>query len=274
MVARPSGTAVVESGPSRFVPHGVMTTRLLQLWRACCGAIAFAAFGGLALLLGALVLPVDRRLSPEGADRRAQLAIHRSSRLFLALVQGLGVLRIQVDGGERLRRDGPRLIVANHPTLFDIVLLCALLPQMDCVVKASWTGNPFLRGLIRGANHVCGDSPRHVLRACIERLRRGRTLLVFPEGTRSPRGGLGPFHRGAAHIALACGVPIVPVVISCRPPILSKGQKWYDLASHPVRVAIRVRDEIHPDPSAASRQLGSELREFFAKELDLVDAGT
>lgn len=251
-----------------------MTRRLLQLWRACCGAVCFAAFGALALLLAAVVLPVDRRLRPGGSDLRAQRAVHRCARSFLGLVQALRVLRIEVWGAERLRGDGPRLIVANHPTLFDIVLLCALFPQMDCVVKPSWTRNPFLRGLTRGANHVRGDSPRLVLRACTERLGQGRTLLVFPEGTRSPRGGLGPFHRGAAHIALRAGAPLVPVVIRCQPPILSKGQKWYDLAAHPVRVAIRVCDEMHPDPSADSRQLTRELREFFAKELDLVDAGT
>ena len=116
----------------------------------------------------------------------------------------------------------------------------------------------------------------------MERLARGRSLLVFPEGTRSPRGGLGAFHRGAAHIALAGRAPLVPVLIHCDPPIQSKGQKWYDLAARPVRVTIRVWDPLPSRPlvesgigiARASRELNRELRESFAKGLELVDAGT
>lgn len=250
-----------------------MTRRLLQLWRACCGAIGFAVFAALALGLALVVLPIDRRLRPRRAELRAQRAIHLCSRFYLGLVEVLGVLRIQVQGRERLP-PGPCVVVANHPTLFDVILLCALMPQLDCVVKASWARNVFLRGLTRSAGYVRGDSTRQLLRQCLERLAAGRSLLIFPEGTRSPRGGLGRFERGAAHVALAAGRPLLPVLLGCRPTILSKGQKWYDLGARPVQVTIRVGQAIHPEPFVSSRQLNDELREYFLKGLDLVDVGT
>jgi 1-acyl-sn-glycerol-3-phosphate acyltransferase len=259
-----------------------MSRRLRQLWRTCRGALGFAAFGALALGLSFLVLPVDRWLRPEGAELRAQRWLHRSSRLFLRCVEALGILHLEVRGAERLKGVAPRVVVANHPTLFDVVLLCSILPQMDCVVNPSWARSFFLRGLTGSAGYVRRGGARAVVRECARRLGQGRSLLVFPEGTRSPRGGIGPFHRGAAHIALVASAPLVPILIRCDPPIQSKGQKWYDLAARPVRVTIRVRDEIPSRPlvesgvglARASRELNRELRENFEKGLELVDAGT
>jgi 1-acyl-sn-glycerol-3-phosphate acyltransferase len=259
-----------------------MTTRLLQLWRSGCAVLGFAATGLLALLFSFVVLPLDRRLrGADGSDLRAQRWVHRGCRMGLWIYRSLGLLRIRVHGADRLT-GGPRLIVANHPTLFDFLLFSAVLPQVDCVVKPSWAGTFFLRGMVESADYLRWESPRRVLREGVRRLTRGRSLLIFPEGTRSPRGGLGPFHRGAAHVALAAGVPVVPVLVRCEPPILSKGQKWYDLGTHPVLVTLRVQDEIPSRSSAeagmapaeATRRLNEELREVFAKGLDLAHSGT
>ncbi len=259
-----------------------MTQRLRRLWRACCAVVGFAVFGVLATLLSCVVFPLDRRLRPRGADLRAQRILHRSARLYLRVVEALSIMAVEVRDRERLCPGAGRVIVANHPTLFDVILLCALLPQMDCVVSPAWARHAFLRGLIDAAGYVRGDGSLAVVRECTRRLREGRSLLVFPEGTRSPRGGLGAFHRGAAYLALVSGAPLVPVLIRCQPPIQTKGQKWYDLAADRVRVSIRVGNALSRDAAAgsglglsgASRGLSRELRETFVKELELVDAGT
>lgn len=244
--------------------------------------MGFAIFGVLAALLSCVVLPLDRRLRPRGADLRAQRALHRSARFYLRVVEALSILRLEVRDLERLQAGAGRLLVANHPTLFDVILLCALLPQMDCVVSPAWARHAFLRGLIDAAGYVRGDGSLALVRECSRRLREGRSLLIFPEGTRSPRGGLGAFQRGAAYLALRSGAPLVPILIRCQPPIQTKGQKWYDLAADRVRVSIRVGNAISRDAGAssglglpeASRALTRELRETFVKELELVDAGT
>lgn len=270
MIDSPAGS------PAALGPHGGMRERLLQIWRACCGGLGFAVFGSYALALALVVLPVGRRLHPSNADLRAQRALHRAARRYLRLVEAMRLIRVDVRGAERLQSGRARVVVANHPTLFDVILLCALMPQMDCVVKPSWARNRFLRGLVESAGYVRCQGAHRVVRECVRRLRQDRALLIFPEGSRSPRGGLGSFHRGAAHMAIASGAPLLPVLITCDPPITSKGQKWYDLSPHPVQVTIRVAEEIPPlsQPEIdvqASRDLTRELREYFVKGLDLVD---
>src|SRR5258705_8298 len=71
-------------------------------------------------------------------------------------------------------------------------------------------------------------------------------VVVVPEGTRSPRGGLRRFQRGAAHIALKSGCPVVPIVITCRPPTLLKGQPWHEVPDRRADWVLRVGDPIDP----------------------------
>ena len=100
------------------------------------------------------------------------------------------------------------------------------MPQADCVVKAQAWRNPALRGIVSVAGYIPNLDGEEAIRACAERLAAGRWLVVFPEGSRSPVRGLGRFHRGAAHMALEAGVPILPVTVSCEPPALKRGQPW------------------------------------------------
>ena len=68
-----------------------------------------------------------------------------------------------------------------------------------------------------------------MIRACLRHLEAGRSVVIFPEGTRSPAGGLGAFHAGAAFVALRSGRDLVPVLLSCEPSTLTKGRSWYDV---------------------------------------------
>ena len=106
---------------------------------------------------------------------------------------------------------------------------------------------------------------------------------ALPEGTRSPAGGLAPFQPGTAHIALRSGVDVTPVRIRCDPPALYKGQKWYDLEA-PFLLTVRVGEPVSVQAlresvargrlsaPRAARELTAQLREIFAKELDIADA--
>ena len=68
----------------------------------------------------------------------------------------------------------------------------------------------------------------HAVRHAVERLRAGHSVVVYPEGTRTPAEGLRPFQRGAAHIALRAGCDVVPVCITVTPRALMQGQGWTD----------------------------------------------
>ncbi|HEY5658642.1 MAG TPA: lysophospholipid acyltransferase family protein, partial [Myxococcota bacterium] len=218
-------------------------------------AFAAAVFAALALGLSIRLLPSGRGLRSE-RTARSQLAVqqrlHRAARLYLRILARAGLLRITLHDVERLRGRGPHLVVSNHPTLVDFVVLCSLMPQADCIVNPARARNPLLRQLVRAAGYVRNDAGAALVRECAERLGRGRSLVVFPEGTRSPAGALGPFQRGAAHIALNVGCDIVPVVITCDPPALWKRWKWSDLPEGPIHVTVRVREPVSWRPIGES----------------------
>jgi 1-acyl-sn-glycerol-3-phosphate acyltransferase len=100
-------------------------------------------------------------------------------------------------------------------------------------------------------------------------------VILFPEGSRSPRGGLGPFKRGAAYVAEASGAPIIPVVIECDPPALMKGQAWYALPDRKLTFSLTVGEPLHAGglspgkhPRAiAARRITEKLRAHFQARL-------
>ncbi len=252
----------------------------VERWLRIAGTgAAFALFGAASLVVGLLAAPALALVSGDRdrRERRVQRLVHLSFRAFVRFVEAAGVIAVSVRGAERLPDGGPCLVIANHPTLLDYVLVVAHLPQADVVVKRSHWSNPFTGGVVRGAGYVPNDTGEATLEACVARLRAGRTVLLFPEGTRSPRGRLGRFQRGAAHVALAAGVPAVPVTISCEPPGLMRGQPWYDVPERRMQFTLDVDEPIPTPPrpesrGRASRQLTAEYREHFAKRLGLPDA--
>ena len=243
-------------------------------------AVAFAIIGLFCLLVAFVAVPLSALLRPgEGRDLRAQRILARSFAAYEAVARALGLIGVEWIGAERLRGPGPMLIVSNHPTLIDVVLLGASLTQMDCIVSAAWAKNPFLGGVIRAAGYICDDTGPAVVDEAERRLRQGRNVLVFPEGTRSPETGLGRFQRGAAHIALRGGWDLVPVTIRCEPRILMKGQKWYDLAHRRARFVMRVEEPIRSKPfldtgetrSIEARRLTAALRDHYEARLNRVE---
>ena len=255
-----------------------MLERLSHDWRVARTGSAFAFFfGGGALLAGAL--PVARRLEgdPEGFDLRAQRWIARGYRLFVGYMELAGLARVRFEGAERLAGPGPLLVVANHPTLIDTPLLGQRMPQADCIANPDWADNPLLRGAIAAANYVRNDAGAEAIEEGVRRIRQGRRVLIFPEGTRTPLGvTLGPLRRGAAHIALRAGVDLTPVAISCWPRTLMKGQPWHEVPERAFDLTVRVLDPLSPKQvlagdetaSVAARKLTDALRERLLAALE------
>jgi 1-acyl-sn-glycerol-3-phosphate acyltransferase len=261
--------------PEEGKTHGAIGV-ILRAWHFAASAIAFALFGLGGVLLPIFVFPVLRLLpgSREQWQLRCQLAVHRGFRIYLAIIEAIGVVRMQVEGAEELRQPG-QLVVVNHPTLLDAVFLISLMPQADCVAKQATWSNPFMWGVVTATGYLSNDLGIELVEACAERLRAGRSVLLFPEGTRSPKGGLGSFQRGALHAALRAGKPLRTVVLSCSPPALMRGRRWWQMPTE--RLAIGVDARATLDPSAwvepgmsrgvAARRASAALHDFYAKTL-------
>jgi 1-acyl-sn-glycerol-3-phosphate acyltransferase len=228
-----------------------------RAWRALRTGLAFVTFGLGALILVSVVFPLLRLIPGPRQQRefRVQYVVHVGFRAFETLMKCLGLIRVTRAGTERLRGSGARLVIANHPTLIDVVLLIANMPQADCVVKQGHCRSWIMRGVMRGAGYLPNDDGQTLIRACVDRLAAGRSLLLFPEGTRSPRNGLGRFQRGVAHIALRSGCDPIPVLIRCDPPTLAKGSRWYDVPDRTAELRIEVGAPI-PIAALARKEAG------------------
>jgi 1-acyl-sn-glycerol-3-phosphate acyltransferase len=173
-----------------------------------------------------------------------------------------------------LKRNG-LLILANHPTLIDIVFLMAFVKGADCIVKSGLWRNPFTHSTVRAAAYVRNDDHGvQLIDDCVAAIRRGGNLIIFPEGTRTPNNGPIVLKRGAANIAVRGLCNITPVLIRCAPPMLAKGQKWWRLPHHPSRFTIAVKEDIDVQPFItrtgsellAVRHLTDHLQDYFTKE--------
>lgn len=254
-----------------------------RAWRVLATGLSFLTFGVGGLLLGVLVFPL-LSLPQRDPARRARLArrvIQGCFRRFIGMMRALGVLTWSVQGGERLQRSG-LLVLANHPTLLDVVFLCALVPNANCVVKAALLRNPVMRGPVRAAGFIFNDEGAGLIADCIATLQAGSNLVLFPEGTRTPAGvELGPFQRGAANIAVRGHRQPTPVLIRCEPPSLKKGQKWYAVPLRRMHFTLQVLPDldlaVRTDVAAetiAAREYAQRLREYFVEELRRAGPGT
>ncbi len=255
---------------------------LNRIWRAFGVSLAFALFGLGGIALGFVAMPLLRMTTFDAKTlrRRTQRFVHQCFRGYIALWQGLGLFSAELHHLERLRAPvGPRgrLIIANHPSLIDVVFLVSLLPEVDCIVKRSLWRNPFLRWPVVWARYIPNQAGETLVQACVERLHAGRILLVFPEGTRSRPGEPLLMQRGAAQIALAAGCEIVPVLVRCEPEFLSKRQwPWQAPPVKPhftiaIEAALTPRAEPLPgEPNAlAARRLTREFLAWYTQKLGI-----
>jgi 1-acyl-sn-glycerol-3-phosphate acyltransferase len=244
-------------------------------WRLIATALSFSLFGIGGLLLRILVFPGLSLLPGEVRARqcRARQVVSWSFRAFVGFMQHSGVLTFKVDGAERLGRPG-QMIIANHPSLIDVVVMIAFTRNANCVVKQSLWSNPCMHGPICAAGYISNSGSMDMLDEAAAALQEGQSLIVFPEGTRTTPGYPPQFHRGAAAIALRGARVITPVVISVTPTTLTKAEPWYSIPARRFHIRLRVGQDIDPAQFSAmgaaplaSRKLNDHLHRYFVKEL-------
>ena len=239
--------------------------RLDRLWRGFGVGLFLAVIGlgGSALALTVFPLIVLAVRDPVRRQRGIQSVIQGAFKLFCAAIQFLKVADIDIVGGDRLRELRGAMVVANHPSLLDVVMVMAALPHAQCVVKAALWKHPFFRLTVQGAGYIPNDlGPEQLVAACVATLKAGNNLIVFPQGTRTPRGQFRPFHRGFANIATLAEADVQLLTIDCDPPILHKGNPWWRVGEIRTRFTLRVGERLD-----IREFLGYRFRSLAARKL-------
>jgi 1-acyl-sn-glycerol-3-phosphate acyltransferase len=252
--------------------------QLNRLWRFCGTAFSFFAFGSGGLCLTIFWFPLVNFFVRDNSRKKAiaQVTIRQTFRLFINMMRWLGALDVVVEGREELRKDKGCIIIANHPSLIDYVLITSLLPQCVCIVKQSMWTNLFARGSVTAAGYIPNTDTSDMLSKCDKTLKSGNVLLVFPEGTRTVPGQPLNLKRGAAHIAVRTQRDIRLLHIQCNPSVLGKHDKWYKVPNEKPIFLVQVKEKVNiqtyveawPSDAIAARHLTSYLSQKLVPKTD------
>jgi len=191
---------------------------------------SFFIFGLGSLTLVTIAFPIMRLIlhPKERFKKYGRRLVSSAFRFFIFIMHIIGISTLKTDNREKYRHLSSKIVVANHPSLLDVVMLISLIPNADCIVNTYLDKNFIINGIIRQLYILNSLDLDSVLQSCAESLKQGNCLIIFPEGTRTPRSGKIILKKGSARVALYSLCNIVPVHIGGTDKFgLGKRDPWY-----------------------------------------------
>ena len=219
------------------------------------------------LVLGSLVILT----SP--FDRKGKV-IHRYARLWGKVALLANRVKVRVEGIEHLKGEGPYIIMSNHQGSYDIFALLSHLPfQFKWLAKKELFSVPFFGWVMVAAGYISIDreGTRKTVEAMNEaarKIREGMSLLIFPEGSRSPDGSIQPFKKGGFTLAIKSKVPIIPISISGSREVMPKEK--FTSASGEIRIRIDHPIEIQNYSMKDRQSLMEKVSKTISKNFKLL----
>jgi 1-acyl-sn-glycerol-3-phosphate acyltransferase len=143
--------------------------------------------------------------------------VHRLARIWARILLAMSSVKITVIGGENVLKDKPQIFMANHQSDYDIFVVLGYIPsQFRWIAKKELFKIPIFGKAMRNAGYIEIDRQNiekamRSIDEAAEKIREGKSVMSFPEGTRSRDMQLKPFKQGAFHLAIQSGVPILPI---------------------------------------------------------------
>ncbi len=239
-----------------------MTRRLLSTLFWSFVTVTSVALFPVAVAIRVVTGPFDRRL----------VVLHRFTCFWASLYTWCNpAWPVTIEGRDKIRRGTAYVMVANHLSLLDILVLFRLFRHFKWVSKIENFSVPFIGWNMRLNRYIelrRGDreSVIEMMAACETTIGEGSSIMMFPEGTRSPTGEMRPFKPGAFELALRTRTPILPIAIVGTADALPK-RGFVLQGRHPIRIT--VLDPIPPDRCAemSAEELAAHVRELIADEV-------
>ncbi len=258
----------------------VCLNMLSKYWRILATGSAFFIFGIGGIILSFLIFPLLKlRYFNNETKRRhcARKMIHKIFKSFVAYMVFVGICKVDIVNGELLKSARGKILIANHPSLIDVVVLISIIENADCVVKAGLWKNPFIKGVVSSLGYINNEEdPDTFIRDCQNTFKEGNNLILFPEGTRTTPGKNMVFRRGAANIALRAEVDVLPVMLYVSPTALTKELAWYQVPSKRFTFKLEVKPILEVENYLAAetvsnsvRKLTRDLLGYYNKELNV-----
>lgn len=258
---RPGVDAQRTALPPSAVPRPLIARPWLRplAWLLLQGLLL--GLGLMSLAWNAVALVLLALMSRDRGRVLGRAAISRGYALFWRAARLSGLLQMDARALDAVAQEPGLIVVANHPSMLDAVMIVARLPRSACVMKASLARNPCLGPGARLARYIRNDSTYGMVRLAVADLRLGGQLLLFPEGTRTTCAPVNPFHSAVGVIAKRAQAPVQAVFIDTDSPYLGKGWSLWRLPPLPIVFTVRLGQRFapHDDP----QQLQADLQACF-----------
>ena len=195
----------------------------MRLIRIITVSFAFFIFAIGSLVLSFILFPIAKfRLKKEKQRQYYIDTIHKTWEWFTKILYLLGIIKVEFQNQDELKNLRGKIIVANHPSLIDIVLLIGFVPNSVSVVKEALARNFFVKNIVKNAYLINNLDVEKFQADAKELLDAGFNIVIFPTGTRSMDNEPVKLHSGAAQLALMTNKEIIPIRIDLDYPFLSK----------------------------------------------------
>ena len=251
------------------------------VWRAVFLSIMYPIFA-LACLVTLCIYPFVHIIYRNTSEREKALrrVAHNIAKIWLRTAWLFNVLSYKPINSHTNNgaSTNARLLIANHPTLIDVIILLAREAEVCCVLKSELNRFRILKILINKLGYISNIDPERLLEEGVARLEKGETLLIFPEGTRTVPGLPVHFRLGAAELAIRANAEIQTIIIHYKGRHLSKDCAWYDFPSAKLQYNIEMgrifkfSSEKNPIKTRkhaqhARRTLNAELQNYYHTRL-------
>lgn len=247
---------------------------MMKYIRSFICALFFGGFGLGGLILGTIIFPIICFIYSGNRQRKVMInTIHYSWRFFVKIAFAFRLFSVNYDNIRNLLNTSGSIIICNHPSLIDIVILISLFRNTICIVKGELANNFFIKHIVSSVFLVNSENVSRIMAKSEELLNSGYNIVIFPEGTRTNEKSYFKLHRIFAQISLRTNRTILMLKIRQSFPILGKDQKWYQIGDRMCNYSILFGGYINPEDYQGKhvRTSAKDMVDRFQKVLFAVD---